>query len=228
MDYLGPYLLGPNDENQGIYTGDALELAIEIPDESVDFVLCDPVYWEIDHYRWLGELAWRCLRNGGNLIAQVGSEHRYDAETAIRESSLTPLPLLAQVYDMAFRRMFNPRVMQGWKPHLWFCKSSPDERLGDWLFDRHHSHGFPSKEGHEWADNPAFFEILIDKLSSTDNIVLDPFTGGGTVPSVCKILSRKWLAFEIDQEIANRARIRVAQTPMPLFALESQQLNLAL
>ena len=25
-DYLGPYLLGPNDENQGIYTGDAREL----------------------------------------------------------------------------------------------------------------------------------------------------------------------------------------------------------
>ena len=52
---LGPYLLGPNDENQGIYTGDARELAEAIPDESVDLIFTDPVYDRIDDYRWLAE-----------------------------------------------------------------------------------------------------------------------------------------------------------------------------
>ena len=36
---LGPYLLGPNDTPEnGIYTGDARELAKAIPDESVDLI----------------------------------------------------------------------------------------------------------------------------------------------------------------------------------------------
>jgi len=39
-DRLGPYLLGPNDdENCGIYTGDCRDLAQAIPDESVGLVL---------------------------------------------------------------------------------------------------------------------------------------------------------------------------------------------
>ena len=45
MDSLGPYLLGPNNTPEnGIYTGDAWELARAIPDESVDLIFTDPVY----------------------------------------------------------------------------------------------------------------------------------------------------------------------------------------
>lgn len=56
VDQLGPYLLGPNDTPEnGIYTGDARELAKAIPDESVDLIFTDPVYDRIEDYRWLAE-----------------------------------------------------------------------------------------------------------------------------------------------------------------------------
>ena len=209
-----------------IYTGDARELAKSIPDGSVDLILCDPVYWELWQYEWLGEIAERVLRQGASVIAQVGSEYRYEAETEMRKSSLKPLPLLAQVYDMAFRRMFYPRVMQGWKPHLWFCNGEQKDRQGGWLFDRFHSHGFPHKNNHQWEDNPAFFLTIVQHLTNHDSIVLDPFTGSGTVPAVCKMLLRHYLAFEIDPKTADIARRRVAETQPPLFVLEHQQAEL--
>lgn len=73
IDRLGPYLLGPNDdENCGIYTGDARELAREIPDESVDLIFTDPVYDRIDDYKWLAETAARVLNATGHLLAWQG------------------------------------------------------------------------------------------------------------------------------------------------------------
>jgi hypothetical protein len=61
MERLGPYLLGPNDTDEnGIYCGDARELAKAIPDESVDLIFTDPIYDRIDDYRWLRE--GRCLQ----------------------------------------------------------------------------------------------------------------------------------------------------------------------
>ena len=59
-------------------------------------------------------------------------------------------------------------------------------------------------------------------------IVFDPFTGGGTVPAVCKMLGRRYLAFEIDPEVAQRARDRVRDTQPPLFVPEPEQMGLAL
>lgn len=50
-DYLGPYLLGPNDENQGIYTGDARELSKAIPDESIDLIVTSPPYDDLRDYQ---------------------------------------------------------------------------------------------------------------------------------------------------------------------------------
>lgn len=51
-----------------IITGDARELAKQIPDESVDMVFTDPVYENIDDYRWLAETAARVLKPGGACL----------------------------------------------------------------------------------------------------------------------------------------------------------------
>jgi DNA modification methylase len=48
--------------------------------------------------------------------------------------------------------------------------------------------------------------------------VFDPFTGGGTVPAVCKMLNRQYLAFEINSKTAElaRERVRITQPPLPI------------
>ena len=44
IDHLGPYLLGPNNENQGIYDGDVRDLLPLVPSESIDVVVTSPPY----------------------------------------------------------------------------------------------------------------------------------------------------------------------------------------
>ena len=89
---IGPYQIN------SIYTGDARELALALPDESVDLIFTDPVYDRIDDYRWLAQTAERVLKPGGSVIAQVGTTYRYEAETAMRYSVLMQLPLLAEIF----------------------------------------------------------------------------------------------------------------------------------
>ena len=72
------------------------------------------------------------------------------------------------------------------------------------------------------------FIVLIDRLTETENVVWDPFTGGGVVPAVCKQLGRRYLAFEIDPKTADMARERVRNTQPPLFVPEPEQPQLEL
>ena len=61
-----------------------------------------------------------------------------------------------------------------------------------------------------------------------DAVILDPFTGGGTVPAVCKMLGRNYIAFEIEPATAEAARERVLNTQPPLFVLEPEQVEMQL
>lgn len=66
-------------------------------------------------------------------------------------------------------------------------------------------------------------KFIGDAFCPPAGVVLDPFTGGGTVPAVCKMLGRKYLAFEIMPEVAELARERVRNAQPPLFTLEPEQ-----
>jgi hypothetical protein len=79
----------------------------------------------------------------------------------------------------------------------------------------------------EWAENPDFVAYYLSAFCN-HGVILDPFTGGGTVPAVCRMLGRRWLAFEIDPATAGRARERVRMTQPPLFVAEPVQLEIGL
>jgi hypothetical protein len=86
--------------------------------------------------------------------------------------------------------------------------------------------------GHRWAKNGDTIYRWIEALSPGPElnkygaIILDPFTGGGTVPAVCKMLQRNYIAFEIDPDTAELARERVRNTQPPLPLEYPEQLAL--
>lgn len=213
---LGPYTLNT------IYTGDARELSKAIPDESVDLIFTDPVYDRIDDYRWLAETSERILRCGGSVVAQVGTHFRYDAETAMRGSGLNPCPLLSEVLNGGLQQNWKHRSIIGWKPYIWMSRGKPDVH---WPIDRWGG-GKQSKTYHGWGDDIGAFTEWIRRMSIPGAIVFDPFTGGGTVPAVCKMLGRHYLAFEIDPDTAETARERVRNTQPPLIVPQAEQIEI--
>jgi len=216
--------IGPYDLNT-IVTGDARELARAIPNESVDLIFTDPVYDRIDDYRWLAETAARVLVQGGSIVAQAGTRNRFEAERAMYSVALDRRPLLAEIQTGGGYQMWADRTVIGWKPYIWMSRGFP---AWDWMRDILKGGG-QDKRVHIWGDSVTVFANWINRLVSVCAIVFDPFTGGGTVPAVCKMLQRDYIAFEIDPDTAAMARQRVAETqpPLPIVMAEQQGFDLA-
>lgn len=213
MDRLGRLLLGPNDANQGIYTGDAYQLGEMVPDQSVSLIICDPVYWRMDQYAWLDRFGSRVLVPGGNLIAQCGNIYVRDALKQFRR-----LNFVWTIIEVVGRgaKVGSRKVVATTKPHIWFCNGWP--RGGQWVLDWIKSPG-KRKKHHAWEDNPIMFKQLIVRLAGDGGYVVDPFTGSGTVPSACKSVGVQYVAFEIDALSARIARERVEQEQLPLMGV---------
>lgn len=223
IDSIGPYLLGPNDtEENGIYTGDARELSKAIPPESIDLIFTDPVYDQIDDYEWLAETGSRILKMGGNLIAQTAHYYLNRIFPVMDSSGLDYVWTIAMYQHGKHAAIYKYKILACWKPFLWF---SNGKRNGEWVMDWIKGGG-RVKKNHKWEDNPKMFLNLIERLTKTDQIVFDSFTGSGTVPAVCKMIDRKYLAFEIDPDVAQMARDRVRNTqpPLPISVPEQGEL----
>jgi hypothetical protein len=208
-----------------IVTGDARALAPSIPDASVDLVFTDPVYDRIEDYRWLAQTAARVLKPGGALLA-------------FYETKSLPETLTALSTGLRFRWQFIEYRSNGVKVYpapgggtlyvglLWFDTGASRPRF---VWDVKIAAMTVAKStNHMWSKPPTTILYYLEKFTAPSALVYDPFAGGGTVPAVCKMLGRTFLASEIDPATAERARERLANTQPPLPGLVVEQAGLDL
>jgi DNA modification methylase len=219
----------PDEFKNQIVTGDARILSERIPDESIDLIFTDPIYDRIDDYRWLAETASRVLKPGGNLIMEAGQWFLPHIFQCLIDANLDYIWILSQRLCGIQGAMNSLRLTACWKPFLWYSKG---KRNGGWLLDlmddKTTIEGLRTKTNHKWGTPPNFVRQVVARLTNSNDIIFDPFTGGGTVPAVCKMLGRDYIAFEIDPVTAERARERIRNTQPPLFVLEPEQMEMGL
>ena len=226
MDKLGPYLLGPNDENQGIYTGDARVLAESIPDESVDLIFTDPVYQNFDDYAWLAETGKRILKPSGDCIVYLANYH-LDKVIAAMTPFLDYRWLLSQKKMSSGTLIWSYRLFSHVIPALWFSKGPP--RKGPRRVDFFHGSPDGRAVNHGWSKNTKENVRWLNRFGLPEDVIFDPFSGGCSIIAACKMLGRRWLAFEIEPPTAELGRKQVCETQPPLFVVpQPQQLDLAL
>ncbi len=219
MTKLGPY------ELNRIYTGDARELALDIPDNSVDLIFTDPVYQNIDDYRWLAETAARVLKDEGHLLTCFGIGYLRETLQAL-DARLFYRWQMGAFQPNGPSRRFCPRGFSKWWSVLWYSKqpkSWPPHHFPDMVRSVGYSGFFGT---HKWRKNPAPFISWLNGFTDIGDVVVDFFTGEGTIPAACYSLGRNYLAFEIDPATAELARERVANTQPPLFVVQPEQLPL--
>ncbi len=197
-----------------ITTGDARELANQIPDASVEMIFTDPPYLReyLGLYGWLSETAMRVLKPGGYVFAYGAGEHLPETLRQMLSGGLTYFWTFALLHNGGYPRLWNKRLMSGYKPVLVFTKGAP--RIVKWMS----TVGAVSadKRFHEWGQGAGFALKVISMLTACGDVVLEPFSGGGTVAAVCKQLDRRFIAFEIDACAAEKSRLRLAQDVLPL------------
>lgn len=203
-----------------IITGDARELAKRIPDESVDLIFTDPPYPRefLPLYGWLAETAARVLKPGALCMIMTGQMWLPEIIRMVGnylEYHWTFCMWLPGNLSTVFPR----RIMgQAWKPVISFSKGA---YTGNYFPADVMQSGERDKRFHFWGQHESTVAWIL--LRTDAKMLWEPFTGGGTVPAVCKMLGRNYIAFEIDPDVAERARERVRNTQPPLFVLQPEQ-----
>lgn len=230
-EFLGPYELGPGGENLGIYTGDARELAKEIPDESVDLIFTDPVYQNIDDYRWLAETAARVLKPDSAALIWYGIGYMPEILDALRAGGLHYRWQGIMWYKNREKPLHCDMGYSLYAGLFWMEKGRMTARrtmdlFGVNVFDPADTIAMSGRSNHTWGKPPFAIKKWVEAFCKENAVVLDPFAGGCTVPAVCKMLGRRWLAFEIVPGVAEDGRERVRLTQPPLFVPQDEQIVL--
>jgi len=216
----------PLEYRNQIVTGDARQLAEAIPDESIDLIFTDPVYDRIEDYEWLAETAARVLKPRGSALIWQGVKWMPQTMTALNKYLIYRWTF-SMSHLNACVGTIKGHVYSHWTPCFWYSKANdsvPAKRVRD-AFD------VPliskQSENHKWHKSIKGLYYWCRLFSEADATIFDPFTGGGTVPAVCKMLQRNYIAFEIDPTTADLARERVRNTQPPLLVPQHEQLELA-
>lgn len=206
-------------EGYQIYTGDYSQLYGEIPDNNADLFFTDPPYDKESLYLFaeLSQLAQYKLKPGGLCLTYAPHPH---LPTVIEKMSMYLDYWWAfSVYQTGGEaRIWNNHLWVRWKPILVFSKRPMDGRLTDtWFNDAIRGEG-KDKRYHKWGQNVQEATYWIESLTpgKWKGLVVDPFCGGGTIPIACKLTKRKWIATEIDPNIAAIARKRIEDCKCPM------------
>jgi ParB-like chromosome segregation protein Spo0J len=197
-------------KDYGIHHGDSFELAATIPDGSCALIFTDPPYAKKDlcQYESLGYLADRILVKGGSLITYLGQYAIPEVIHAVTEecemSFYWPLCCVHEGSG-AQLRMRGLRVR--WKPMLWFVKGTGRRNTQMFVDDLVYSK--KEKAEHDWQQSSVEATYYIEKLTTRDELVVDPFCGGGTTAAVAKRLGRQWWTSDIDENCVIKSRKRI-------------------
>ena len=181
--------------------GDARELIREIPDGTVDLIFTDPIY-DDDLIFELEQELWRVLKPDAWLVF-YWAINRLPETSRFEKFSYVWLIVSELKRSRAMSRLGRRNYM----PILVFKKGKPKvhRAIGDFLpaFD------YPEIEFR--STKSRFFKptilngAILTLFTKRGDLVLDPFTGMGSIPYACERCHRRWIAFEIDPDTFHRA-----------------------
>jgi len=209
-----------SDEAVVIYNADCRDILPLIPDKSVDLVLTDPPYGigfseylsyrdkELDYHRFLWQILERCeatIVNGWMCVFQAGKQCTEWHITIPRNWRIISCPkTFVQLYqvhgptwatDFALLWEIGNAIQRG-KGRDWIVSDTANMK-----FDR----------GHPCARPEGQISYLVEILSESDDLVLDPFLGSGTTAYCTKKLGRKCIGIEIEENYCEIAAKRCSQ-----------------
>jgi len=182
-----------------------------VADSSVDCIITDPPYPEefLAEYRKLSAFAARVLKPGGSCLAMAGHSYLPEVVAAMAQdltyhwtvAYLTPGGQSVQVW---------PRhVNVSWKPLFWFVKGAYD---GAWVGDVIKSDvNDNDKRFHEWGQSESGFSRIVERFSRPDDLVVDPFVGGGTTAIAALTHGRRFIGIDRDATAVKETRLRIAR-----------------
>lgn len=204
-----------DDDRLMLLHGDAVEAGATIDDASVDVIICDPPYGtkHLDTYDKLGSLAARVLKPGGSVLAMAG-------QFTLIENLQSLSAHLSYHWTIAYLtpggqspQIWPRKVNTFWKPVLWFTKGN---YTGEWHGDVIRSDANDNdKRFHHWGQSESGMARLVETFSKSNDVILDPFLGGGTTAVVTLDLGRRFVGIDVSEDAIQVTRDRLAKRRVP-------------
>jgi adenine specific DNA methylase Mod len=116
---------------------------------------------------------------------------------------------MMSLYHTGQTELVHPRnAVCTWKPILVYRKGEPG-KFENALVDSI-TNDYRDKEFHNWGQGESAVSYLMRTFSSPNDLVLDPFAGGGTTLAVAKALKRKCIGIEKDEQYLDAIKSRCA------------------
>lgn len=200
--------------NHGVLLGSSRDLIEQLEPWSVDMILTDPVYDQVDDYRWLANVGQRYLKDGASLLAFFSPKYGCEIREAMSQY-LTFVWQLNYVIRAKTQRLIAYNLFTWNTPVMWFAKGRG--KALDRIPDTFIQDNSPAQGGHRWNKNVPVLEYWINAFTRPGDLVLDPFCGGGSTLVAAKQAGRAWLGFERDGASAALAAERVAAASERMF-----------
>lgn len=194
-----------------LFNGDIRDGLPCIKSESVDCIITDPPYPAeyIPLYGYLSRLAARVLKPNGSLVVMCGQSYLPEVIGQLCTSMKYHWTMAYMTPGGQSPQLFTKKVNTFWKPLLWFTKG---EYKGDWMGDVLKSPvNDNDKRFHEWGQSYGGMVDIVTRFTDPDQVILDPFLGGGTTGLAAVTNGRRFIGSDIVQKNIDTARERIAE-----------------
>lgn len=189
------------------------EMVTTVEESSVDVIITDPPYSKeyLDCFSFLARFAFKALKPGKPLLVMVGQSYLPEVFRLLCEQ-MTYHWILAYLTPGGQSPQVWPRKINTfWKPVIWLTKGKYEGE--DWHGDVFNSDvNDNDKRFHHWGQSESGVSRLVEAFSKPDDMVCDPFVGGGTTAVVAIRLGRKFIGSDIDENVLEICRGRVVQS----------------
>ena len=165
----------------------------------IDVVITDPPYGPKynDLVASLVRVSKAVLKSTGSLFVMCGQSNLPDMFAILGQeliyrwtfAYLTPGGQSVQIWPALINTF--------WKPVLWYSKNGekPDKWNGDVIKSKENDN---DKRFHEWGQSLSGSLELVEKASQPEELIFDPFLGGGSIALAALALGRKVIGIDID------------------------------
>lgn len=205
----------PEDERIILRVGDFRQVLNDIEPNSVDMILTDPPYPREFLHLWepLGELGARVLKPGGVLVSYSGHYWLGEVIMALKKNLTYCWTFCLRMSGGGGTRLMrHSKISTVWKPVVYFYKPPFKEPAHGIISDLVEERGTRSKTYHEWQQGESGVSQFMALFTTDNDLIVDPFLGGGTTAVVARDMRRRFIGTDIDEESVMLTRARLQES----------------
>ncbi len=207
-------------DNVKLYTGDCLKLSKKhLKQKSIDCIITDPAYADMECYNKLGDIANQFLKPSGFCCCYTGTMYLPQVIDILSKHleyywQIILLHTGSEGTKFKSQTLHGRKVDTAYKSILVFQKP-PFKKVKSYFLDVVQGGGM-EKEYHPWQQGEKELNSLVDTFSTVNSTILDPFQGSGTTAISCLNNHRKFIGFDIDRQCVEQTKARIRSIrPIP-------------